>query len=473
MNGSPSRTLSASAALVVLVALPSVVSRGESKEPQSKPAEGALVLQLSGGDGVSRAYLVRTKGPGAVPDRAAALHNAAGDVTATVTPTAAPCDKAVARTAFSAGTEPWCLKIESLENGAEVTGELQSDGGEKLSLTVRSRDAFWCWPFVVLILGLLAGLLALVFQPWLRRRVRELVLTRIVRANARSRDREKRIEQLDTWVRARAADGATIESLIRDVETVTGHGPARASSARKRLRAALDAVPELREYELVQEGERIADTANHVDDFFGSDGAAQDEHPADTRAHAVSRLAALDKALTDLDKALDALDTSTRVGLATIVSQTRDALKAVDQPAALDPFDGRIADLRSKIEDALMKAAGPTGPRRASRGRPGESLLPHLDLWRRPPIVPLGLVPPARKWLATRALASLTGLAVLVICVYAIVSIKHTAYDPKPLFDGFGDYLELFSAAVGSGAAATVLALVSDWRPAATEDAPA
>jgi hypothetical protein len=58
------------------------------------------------------------------------------------------------------------------------------------------------------------------------------------------------------------------------------------------------------------------------------------------------------------------------------------------------------------------------------------------------------------------------GLTVLVALGFAGVTVYEAAYAPKTSFAGFPDYFTLFSAALASGVAATVLGLLAYWRPA-------
>ena len=467
MNGAQSRALGASAALVVLVTLPAVIPGAQPDEPQAKPAEGALVAELTGDEGVGEPYILRTQAPSKPPKRLAKLHDAAGTVTATVTPIKSPCDATKPRTAFSEGVIPWCLKVEGTENGAEVSGVLQSEHGDKLSLTVRSRAAFVPGPCLVLLFGLLIGLAVLVFQPWLRSRVREIVLARMVRRND-AKDAATRIGGLGAWVRERLAAGATVESLIAAVERVAASGPNRGDSARKRLEAQIAAVPELDAFELVSSAKPLAEAPNEIGDFYASDGTELDEHPADAMVEAIGQLAALAKALDELDAVLAKIDDESRAGPAAVVSLTREALKQARTAVELAPFEERVARVRGKVEEALIAAAKPpTGPQRAARRAAVSALLPTLKPWQRGPRIALQLDPGAKERLRTVRAMALTVFVVVVTLTYAFVSIKHAAYDGKPLFAGFGDNLALFSAALGSGAAATVLALMSDWRPTA------
>jgi hypothetical protein len=71
------------------------------------------------------------------------------------------------------------------------------------------------------------------------------------------------------------------------------------------------------------------------------------------------------------------------------------------------------------------------------------------------------------------AIATRSGIAVflcslvaVVALAYAGVAVSQAAYASKPLFHSFGDYVTLFSAALASSAAATVLGIVAYWRPA-------
>jgi hypothetical protein len=209
---------------------------------------------------------------------------------------------------------------------------------------------------------------------------------------------------------------------------------------------------------------------NRIEDFYTADGTEVEPHPADAQAAAIDALVAAGTALDGLQSAITGIDEPRRTAFAHSIARIRDDLKIATHPQ-LDSIAARIEGLHSKIEDALIESPAPAqGPERAGRGATGVPAIPRLELWRPSAITSPKLTAAAREsLLATRAMA-LTAVAILVTWTYAFFSIKHATYDPKPLFAGFGDYLELFSAALGSGAAATVLGLLSDWRPGAAND---
>jgi hypothetical protein len=57
-------------------------------------------------------------------------------------------------------------------------------------------------------------------------------------------------------------------------------------------------------------------------------------------------------------------------------------------------------------------------------------------------------------------------LAAAFVLVLAGTTVYEAAYESKPAFAGFADYFALFSAALASSAATTVLGLLAYWRPA-------
>jgi hypothetical protein len=60
----------------------------------------------------------------------------------------------------------------------------------------------------------------------------------------------------------------------------------------------------------------------------------------------------------------------------------------------------------------------------------------------------------------------LTAACIVVALAFSFFTTKTAAYDPNLSFGTDADYFALFSAALGSGVAATVLGLVANWRPA-------
>ena len=59
----------------------------------------------------------------------------------------------------------------------------------------------------------------------------------------------------------------------------------------------------------------------------------------------------------------------------------------------------------------------------------------------------------------------MSALLCLAALAYAFVAVKQSAYDAKPLFHSLADYVRLFAAAAGSGAAAVVLGFLAYWQP--------
>jgi hypothetical protein len=58
----------------------------------------------------------------------------------------------------------------------------------------------------------------------------------------------------------------------------------------------------------------------------------------------------------------------------------------------------------------------------------------------------------------------LTLATCLVVLAFAGATVYEAAYDPNNTFATFPDYFKLFSAALASGAAASVIALLAYWQ---------
>jgi hypothetical protein len=144
MTAAPPRVLGASAAAVVLVGLPLIITPAKPDKPA--PVKGALTIELSGDHGASDPYRFVTTGPSPSPTARATLRDTSGEHTATASPQKSPCPSASRRVAFPElkGTD-WCVQLERVSAGHELAGTVTS-GANELALTVHRRDGFWLAP---------------------------------------------------------------------------------------------------------------------------------------------------------------------------------------------------------------------------------------------------------------------------------------------------------------------------------------
>jgi hypothetical protein len=174
----PARSVGAGVAVVVLAALPLVVSPSKAEEPTT--AAGTLTIELSGDAGGVDPYVIEVAGPSPAPVRVGTLRDASGRYIATVAPQPGTCVADSQRVAFPDEHTPWCLQLTSVRAGHELVGTVTNDRGDKLTLTVNRRDGFVPRPLAVLLLGLTAGVLVALVPRWLRAVVRWLVLNRMI-----------------------------------------------------------------------------------------------------------------------------------------------------------------------------------------------------------------------------------------------------------------------------------------------------
>jgi hypothetical protein len=273
---------------------------------------------------------------------------------------------------------------------------------------------------------------------------------------------------LNDWVAERREEGESREALIAAVHQVTSSGPQQASRARQRLAAAILKIPALAQHKLVIAAQAIAkDTTNKMSDFYAR-GEERKAHPADEWAAAVAQLA-------DYRAELDAQERSIRLISPAFRQPAKLALATADQrftdltePDDLPTMMPRLDALRDAVDEGLVNTRASV---RGGADLPGLSPSAVLQARRSPmeAVIPLGLTAGnlgAWIWIAR----VLTLLVLVVALAYAFVTIKQSSYETRPLFSGGGDYLTLFAAALASGASATVLALVGNWRPVAAED---
>jgi hypothetical protein len=458
VNQTAGRVAGAGAAVVVLAALPLII--GAAGGPQSPPpAAGALSVDLA--DGADH-YTIEVAGPSPAPTGSAVLRDTSGRHTGTVRPRASgTCSPASRRTAFDAGTTPWCLDLSDVAAGRELAGKVVNGGGDALTLTVRRRDAFVPAPLATLLLGLLAGILAALVPRWLRTTVRWLVLSRLV-AGAAKPGAAGYVDGLTEWVRRRLKEGAGREAVLAAVHRVTSSGPERARLAREDLRAALGvAIPD---HEFTRAAARVAaDTTNRIGDFY-SGMTELPAHPASEWAAGLARMRQYRTELDNEELRMAAIGHEHDGPAKAAFREAWVRFEALREPDDLPGMEVRLDDLRTAVDRGIAAA-------RTMRGAEDGAAVPYLAAPRGPLEAALVLaLRPGRLTGMTWIAGLLTALVLVLALGYAFLTIKQAAYDAKPLFAHRADYLALFSAALASGVGATVLALLGNWRPATGED---
>ncbi len=464
MTPAPTRAASAGVAAVVIAVVPLILVSKPADEPP--PTTDEVSVDLEAGAGADDPYAVAFTGPSPAPDGETRLRDTSGLHTATVDAAQADCEADSERTVFPDGDATWCLRLLAVPAGHELVGTVSNDEGDEVTLTVRRKADFLGLPLATLLLGLLAGLLVALSPRLLRGLVRRLVLLRLIDENEKG-PAERRIEGLRQWVDDRQDRGESRETLIAAVHRVTDSGPEIAQRARADLKESLAAHEAMKPHKLlVAAGEKATDPVMRMSDFY-ADGEERSSHPIDEWAAAVRRLSAIRVELDGERRRYDSISPEHQHPARQALLKAEERYKDLEKPAELPQIDARLDEVRDAIDDGLarsraVRGAGPMGTgwvpavRTAPRG-PLESLVSLV--WRSQ-----GLG--SRIWIAR----GLTLLVLVIVLTYAFVSIKQAAFDADPLFADGSDYLTLFSAALASGAGATVLAHIGYWRPVAGED---
>jgi|GEM_PF-2900345 hypothetical protein len=457
------------AAVVVLAGLPALIGSSApapSAAPAQPAAQAALAVELSGAQGSrSQPYVIELRAPGVPPTRAAILRDATGQHTGEAIPVTGPCRPNSTPVAFETGEAAWCLRLQDVAVGHELSGTVQDLSGNALTLTVRRRDSFWLVPAVVLLCGLLVGLLAALVPAWLRGHVRGLVLERLLAANDTAQE-GARIDGLRDWVVDRERDGQDREAIISAVDRVIAHGPELARLARVGLSLAIDiaaAGGELPEALKVHAQRRAAPGSPSMDEFYASDGSRLGEHPAALWRRAIERAAEIRDELAGEALAIAQLPEASRADASGALAAAQERYRRLGSVDQVGRMDDCLDELVAAVGRARAAAAvTPIGLVRTAR-EPAEVV---VELATRGA---LEMVTEPLRSLRTlegqtfRALLA-TGVVIALALGYAAVTIWSAVYDSNPLFHAFGDYLALFSAALGSGAAGTVLALIGNWQ---------
>lgn len=458
--------LAASAAIVVLAVLPPLVGP-QKPQPEPSPAAAALTIELTGDEGTGDdPYTISFRGPADAPNQSVTVRDATGDHTGRIAPVTARCrPDAKPHAVFPEQEARWCLTLSDVAIGSELTGAVLGSKASRLDLTVHRRDAFVGWPLASIVAGIVAGVIAALVPIRLRRRVREVVLDRMVRDNKRDPNTKRRIRGLKAWVQTRRRHGDDDDTLIRAVAWATGAGVDDALAARSDLRTALqnstagDALPQ----GFADAARAAADAPVEIGELYDRDGERVSSPPANAWTDAVRQAVAIRDRLAELDAQIKQLppDGARQVEAARAIARSRyDGLSSADD---IPRADDALADLEDAV--AAVRPA-PTGPLLAANAP--QRLADDV----RRQLATLAPKPWSQQTLAGRIRwAWIATVLVLIVAVaYAIVTVKQATYDVDPLFHGFDACLTTFSAALGAGAAATVLSLLTAWTTSGGED---
>jgi hypothetical protein len=393
------------------------------------------------------------------------LRDPTGEQTGRVIPLAGHCKPNRSLIAFAAGQTRWCLELLDVAAGQELTGVVQNAKGDALALTVQRRDAWWCWPFLTLLAGLLVGLFAAIVPVWLRSYIRRLVLKRLLAVNNASAG-PSHIDKLEDWVVRRQTAGEDREVVIAAVNHALVYGPELAKLARADLQAAIAesvAISEMPKKLLEGAQDLTAKGSPEMTEFYSADGGMLSEHPAQLWARALVRASEIREELAGQEVAIADLPESARQDPRTALAAALERFRRLDAPVQVERMDESLEALAGVVAVARTKVVSTPGLIRAARQKPASIVRSAtrgaLGLASRP-------IPPSLNTLRGQVrLAVVVTVAVgLVALAYASVAIYFAVYEPDPLFHSFADYLILFSTALGSGAASSVLALAGNWR---------
>jgi hypothetical protein len=476
------RLLGIPAAALVIVGAPQLIALQGNTSPQplaataaqvspnaSPPPAAALTVRLSGHEGMTGdPTLLRVLASGE-PSGVSQLFEANGLDTATVTPEpVADCAKARTR-ATSAGKDQWCLSLEGVGAGHDLTGVVK--GGTTLTLTVSRRHSFWAWPFWVLVLGLAAGAVVVIVPTVLLSDVRTVQLYRLIDHNENGPAAE-RIVGLRHWVDKQRLAGQSAADLYRLVEPVVRVGPKSEQQVRDKLKSVLEASSLEKDSLFVKAAERVANAPNHVSDFLhvSSSGVgvpATEVYPAQAWVGAVPQMDHFHGELDAAKAAIAKLQPQDQVKLTPELTALQVAFAHIDKPGAISHLKTQLAKLETEIAKAPVT---PVLPTQAQTEEVLDFLSPGVD------ILAGGLtghpdeIPRPRdlkgSWLrlATGQAMLLTGAACVVVVVFAGVTVEQANYMSNLDFASFTDYFKLFSAALTSTAAGTVLGFLGYWR---------
>jgi hypothetical protein len=466
------RTFGVPAAVVALVVVPVIVLAAQPKKaapPPPDPKQAALTIRLAGAEGSSgHPAFVRLTAVGKPPAKSktftladdTGLHSAKVVVADL---SGKPCANATIRATGlegEANAQVWCLRIRHADVGAELKGTVSvADAGTKpstvLALTVTRRNAFCVLPLAFLVLGLLAGLGVILVPRALSLLVKRVVLSSLVEENEAAAP-SARLAGLADWVRARVAAGATDADTAAAIAPVIKQGPAAAAGARAKLQRAIDAsgIP-LTQPLIAAAIKQAEQKTNDISDFL-DDAAKPVPHPATVLLAAVQTLTEAGTVLANAQQRIANLAQPCQADLTVELAAARITFGGIAGPDDIPHLEERLNALRTAIDDAEAK------PECARVNVAGAGVAASLEL------APQGVLPPLITGpglsVVSGAAKLACGFVILVIAVFAGVTVWLSAYSPNFTFSSPSDYFLLFTTALGSGAAAGVLSVLGWWQ---------
>lgn len=336
------------AALIVLVAAPSLVVRAVGSATGSAPAaqqaaplSASLKIDVAGERGGKTPLILNVRARDPVPPTATLVDDS-GTHTATVAPFAGSCAKERVHDTLT-GTDTWCLSITSLDAGHVLSGTLK--GGTSLALTLTRRHALWAWPLLVLLIGLLAPLAVGLFKAWLQKRAGLDTVSRLI-------GRNPEIVDLKSWADDRTAAGMGPGDLLQQVERIA-KAPPKLLAARQRLAARLATSTLPADHPFFVAAKREADRTDYkVADTISENGTAKAARAAEFLDH-LEQLEADFNALEDLVSVVRKLvDSCVHEPLAAVVNaQTRFDL--VEHPEDVAALNEPITEALAAVNTAL------------------------------------------------------------------------------------------------------------------------
>jgi hypothetical protein len=448
---------------------PVVISVSTSPQTaQSEPKAATLKVRLKGSSGGPHPAFIGLRANGQAPEIKTVLVDETGSNSATVERAKDAKNCAAPRPrATGVGTDVWCLVANSVEAGHELTGTV-SGTGTKLALTIDRKNEFWWgWPLVVLVAGLIVAALVTLWPPRLKALVQRLQLDRLVAGAP--------IIGLGEWINDQRAQGVSEEALLQEIAPVVSQGPAKANKARDQLKQELAQAKDLPDSQYKKEAENEAARTDHsVSDFFQADGKPRASHPAAEYSPGIKKMRSYFQDLEALRQ-----DVGTRLLAACQVEpllrihEAQVALELVKTNEDLNELDARLTAARAAYVTAMSREECLAVPEDAAWVEE-EFALGFGTQWHFSPALLLDEPAPFEYSDVTLRVMTVIAWALTAVTCFSVLffagaTVYYAAYAPNNTFATRADYFKLFSAALASGAAATVLALLAYWKlPKAT-----
>lgn len=454
----------AAISLIAVIAAPVLVGQAAQAPVAEAPAlaKSALTVQLDSTEQVSGSLgriLIHAAGP--PPTESSLLTSESGLTTVKAEAGGGCKGLPVHQASQSPGGNPWCVRLDGISEGSSASGTLSGEKAEVTLKVNRSMD-FWGTPVLVILAGLLAGGLVVLVPKWLRRSTREALLENLLEANHAAPE-ERRIGGLEEWVQKQRDAKKSDDEILPVAKDLVKRGPEIASRARAELRraVALSVLPRSHPA-LVAARNELERRGYEVADFF--DEEKRLIHPASKLAEVLTQLAAQALRLSELREEIEQLDAGQQAEPKKLLTAAEGRFDIVTSDAGL----AKLLELVDELEQAIASARRrpiPLSRRLAVLAAEQPSAL-EGDAGLIAPLTSAPARPGALKLASRFAKPILVTIAViLVIVAWAGLTMKLAVYDPKPAFGSTADCLALLVAAVGSGAAGTILTTVSVWNP--------